>query len=97
VAAGVRVLEPPAPNADSEIDAAKVILKGVNNGLNSFLLKPPGIKGEELFAHMISKRQISPTRPKTMSPSRYLGIEISDSNRAVLAMDDKTILTKLSR
>jgi hypothetical protein len=52
------------------------------------------MKGEELFAHMINKRQISPTRPKTMSPSHYLGVEISDSNHAVLAVDDKTTLTK---
>ena len=29
-----------------------------------------------------------------MDESRYLGVEISDSNRAVLAVDDKTILTK---
>ena len=29
-----------------------------------------------------------------MSPSRYLGVEISDSNRAVLTVDDKTIMTK---
>ena len=29
-----------------------------------------------------------------MGESRYLGVEISDSNRAVLAVDDKTILTK---
>jgi hypothetical protein len=44
---------------------------------------------------LIHKRQISPTKNKTMSPSTsYLGVEISDSNRAVLAVNDKTILTK---
>ena len=61
--------------------AAEAELKNVNAGLNSFLLKPPGPVGADLFAHLIRKRENSHS---TASPSRHLNLDISESNRRVL-------------
>jgi hypothetical protein len=61
---------------------AEAELKHVNDGLKSFLLKPPGLTGPDLFAHLIKKREIS--HAESTSPSRHLNLEISESNRRVL-------------
>jgi hypothetical protein len=64
-----------------EIEAVQASTKGINDGLNCFLVKPPGLKGKELFAHMVAVRLIN---TKATSPSEYLDVVVSTSNRTVL-------------
>ena len=43
-----------AASSNSELEAVEASTKGLNDGLNCFLVKPPGLKGRELFAHMVN-------------------------------------------
>ena len=70
-----------AATSNTKLEAFKASTKGLNDGLNCFLVKPPGLKGKELFAHMVGVRL---TNTKSTSPSKFLDVVVNTSNRAVL-------------
>ena len=74
-----------AAHVNAEVLAGKAVSTSIIDGLQTFELKPKGTTGEELFAHMIMKRAISPSSKALLSPSCYLDLEVSDGNRSVLA------------
>ncbi|HSN65040.1 MAG TPA: hypothetical protein VLS94_00280 [Fusibacter sp.] len=84
---------PTEANADpvsEELARAQSSSSNINSGLNSFLLKPPGMKGMELFQHLESKMLMSPTSKtqlevKNLSPSQYINVEMTKENRLALA------------
>jgi hypothetical protein len=78
--------------AESIPDLAQVVVMDATHGLNSFLLKPPGVTGLELFSHLQYKSMISPNGAS--SPSHHLDVEISKSQREILKVSHKTLLTR---
>ena len=58
---------------------AKIMMESVNDGLKDFQLKPPNLKGKELFDHIVSfcGRQDG----KDIMTSKYLGIDVSNVQR----------------
>jgi hypothetical protein len=78
------------PPVHDEIAAAQANVGDINTGLNTFLLKPPGMVGLELFHHMEYKMAISPTakaefKVMNQSPSQYLDVAMNSDNRTALA------------
>jgi hypothetical protein len=69
---------------------AEAKMKHVNDGLNSFLLKPAGLSGSNLFAHLVCKRESSDA---LTCPSPHLDAEILESNRHAL-QTTKSMMTK---
>ena len=74
-----------AAHLDAEVLSGKAVSTSIIDGLKKFELKPKGNTGKELFAHMITKRVISPSSKAILSPSRYLDVAVSDGNHSVLA------------
>ena len=58
-----------------------------NSGICTFMLRPPGLKGEALFAHMIKYREMH----SSSKVSHHLGIEMSAENENVLASTSKAL------
>jgi hypothetical protein len=67
-------------------------MKDAAYGLNSFLVKPPGVTGEELFKHLRYRSMISPSA--RTSPSHHLDVEVTDCQRQILKVTHKMSLTK---
>ena len=95
-----------AANADViEVEAA---MKSVDSDLRHFRLHREDLEGEEYLAHMIQHREIRASNLKlrmittnlVTSPSHYLNVEVSHSNRQVLAATSELLAghaaTKLS-
>ena len=63
-----------------------------DHGLHTYQLKPQGMKGEELFAHMIqfrenhnwNKRKEFDFSGVMVSPRKYLDVEVKPDNQKVL-------------
>ena len=81
-----------AESSPDVVIAAQAAVKDATHGLNSFLVKPPGVTGEKLFSHMRYRSIISPTAKA--SPSHHLDVAITDSQREVLNVTHMTALTK---
>ena len=64
-----------------EKEEAKAQMKNENATLNHYMLKPPELKGVELFEHMIKYRGTHVGRSK---PSPYLGIYVSDLQQGLI-------------
>ena len=72
----------PAP----EVAAAAAAAPSINQGLVSFQLKPPGMKGTDLFAHMIAfRRRTSLGAP--IRPSALTGEVFMDDEQPALLFD----------
>jgi hypothetical protein len=70
---------------------AQAAVASVNDGLVIYQLKPEGMKGEELVAHMIRFRESRNwegdefnVSDMMVSPGRYLNMEVKPENQAVL-------------
>ena len=70
---------------------AQTGLKDINEGLNSFLLHPPGMKGEKKFQHLIFKRKTCSTQDE---PSAHLMIDVDKSAKAVISTTSQLRLTQ---
>ena len=75
-------IEVPA-EARQEVLEAKAAATDATDGLNSFILKPPGLTGIDLFSHMVQKRLIDPKSKD--KPSCYLAIDLDKSQLGILA------------
>jgi hypothetical protein len=62
------------------------------HGLDSFLIKPPGLKGMHLFKHLRYKSVTSPTAKA--APSNFLDIEVTDDKRGILKTTHETTPTR---
>ena len=60
--------------SNTVLGAVEASTKGINDGLNFFLVKPPGLKGKEVFAHMVGVRL---TNTKSTLPRKFLDIVVS--------------------
>jgi hypothetical protein len=76
---------------NEDVHQAQAAVASVNAGLVTYQLKPEGMKGEELFAHMIWFRESRNWKGEEfdvsdvmVSPGRYLDVEVKPENRAVL-------------
>jgi len=54
----------------------------VTHGLTTFLLKPPGLTGGALFAHMVAFRARHSAQER---PSTFLAVEMTEEQAAILA------------
>jgi hypothetical protein len=71
---------------------AELNMESATAGLSHWRLKPDGCTGEELFSHMILKRETAPAL--ISSPARFLDIAISKTNREVLKNTSELIAGK---
>ena len=62
------------------------------HGINSLLLKPPGVTDLYIFTHPRYKCNISPTDKE--SPSWYLNLEVYNSQHKVLQVTHRSELAK---
>ena len=80
--------------------SAKATVTSVNHGLHTYQLKPEGMKGDELFAHMIqfrenrnwSKDKKFDSSGVMVSPRKYLDVEVKPDNRKVLKAATEAIV-----
>ena len=68
--------------AIKELLTAKAASTDSTNGLNSFILKPPGLTGINMFSHMAQKQLIDPK--SQYKPSSHLAIDIGKSQLGML-------------
>ena len=78
--------------SNPELEASKESTKGINDGLNLFLVKPTGLKGRDLFSHMVG---LLLKNTKATSPSKFLEVLVSTSNRVVLKDAAEAFMRKL--
>ena len=71
-------------SAAPEVAAALAGQKPVSHGLINFELKPSGMAGRELLAHMSTFARRHTAEGTTLEPSRYLDIEITRDQRMIL-------------
>jgi hypothetical protein len=64
------------------IVAAQADLKDATHGLDPFIIKPPGLKGMDLFKHLRHKSITSPTAK--VAPSAFLNVEVTNNQRGIL-------------
>ena len=83
-----------AAPAESEVLEAKDATTRITSGLATFELKPKGLTGEALLAHLIVKRTISPSSKTMLAPRHHLDVEVSDGNRDVMAAASVCHLSK---
>ena len=74
--------ESPTGNVAPELAAAVAAELPVTHGLATFQLKPPGLKGNALFAHMVAFRA---RHGGTERPSQFLDVEMTDDQARILA------------
>lgn len=65
------------------------MIVSANTGLDTYMLKPPGMTGEKLFAHMVSFRELHHNQHST--PSDYLLLEVTEGNKEVIDLTSKVI------
>jgi hypothetical protein len=94
-------LDRDAPDADTIviaksnpdiIVAAQADLRGATHELDSFLIKPPWLKGMDLFKHLRYKSVTSPAAKK--APSNYLDVEVTDDQRGILKTTHETTMPR---
>ena len=74
--------ESPTGNVAPELAAAVAAQLPVTHGLATFQLKPLGLKGDALFAHMVAFRA---RHGGTERPSQFLDVEMTDDQARILA------------
>jgi hypothetical protein len=74
-----------APTIAPEVAAALKAKKLVTDGLATFQLKPPGLSGAELFDHMLMFKKRTTPASEIFEPTGRLGLEISDTQKEILA------------
>ena len=72
----------PGGNVASELAAAVAAQLPVTHGLATFQLKPPGLKGDALFARMVAFRARHSAQER---PSTFLEVEMTEEQAAILA------------
>ena len=72
----------PEGNKAPELVAAVAAQLPVTHGLKTFLLKPPGLTGPALFAHMVAFRARHSAQER---PSTFLEVEMTEEQAAILA------------
>ena len=78
-----------AEQLPEEVKKAHETTRNINGGLDLFQLKPPGMKGIELFDHMIKHRKIT-GNGEAEEPGNYLAAEMSkDQKNLILNLSDK--------
>ena len=79
-----------------DLEAVKASTKRLNDRMNLFLVNPPGLKGKDIFSHMVG---VCLTNTKATSPSKFLDVVVITSNIAVLkdAAEASTIKRKFMR
>ena len=75
----------------TEVKAAKERATKVNDGLDSFMLKPDGMKGNALLDHMIRFRNRNANDSK---PSGFLAIDISEAQASIINSSLKDLTQK---
>ena len=72
----------------AEVEQVEKLLKNANDGLSHFELKPAGLKGCDLFDHMLKYRgqQMGET-----NPSDYLGIEVSNTQKGIIMPTEREL------
>ena len=78
-----------------ELEEARESTKGINNGLQGFMLKLIIAKGENLIDHMIKYRNIR-ANDNNYEPNTYLGIGMKRSKHAILKPFMKEFTQKAS-
>jgi hypothetical protein len=75
-----------------ELKIASKAVRPLNDGLASFTLKPPHLKGENLFRHMvkISKRTTA-AREEAFGPSAYLDLDLQPDALKCIAPSEKDL------
>ena len=73
----------------AEVEQVEKIPKNENDGLSHFELNPAGLKGDDLFDHMLKYRG---QKMGDMNRSDYLGIEVSSTQKGII-MPTKRELT----
>ena len=72
----------PGGNVAPELAAVVAAQLPVTHGLTSFQLKPPGLAGDALFAHMVAFRA---RKSSQAEPSAHLAIDVSPEQVIILA------------
>ena len=72
----------PGGNVAPELAAAVAAQLPVAHGLTSFQLKPPGLAGDALFAHMVAFRA---RKSSQAEPYTHLVIDVSPEQKIILA------------
>jgi hypothetical protein len=72
----------PGENVTPELAAAVATQLPVTHGLATFQLKPPGLTGDALFAHMVAFRARNSAQER---PSTFLEVEMTEEQAAILA------------
>ena len=72
----------PGGNVAPELAAAVAAQLPVTHGLTSFQLKPPGLAGDALFAHMVAFRA---RKSSQAEPYTHLVIDVSPEQKIILA------------
>ena len=83
-----------------DVARAQAAVASANHGLLTYQLKPEGMKGEELFAHMIQFRENHnwnkgkefDSSGVMVSPRKYLDVEVKPDNRKVLKAATEAIV-----
>ena len=72
---------------NEEVAESHKNLTDINKGLISFQLKPAGVKGEDLFKHMIKFRSEEPKighHSKSLKVSDHLNVELSKDDEEMM-------------
>jgi hypothetical protein len=83
-----------------DVARAEAASASADHGLRTYQLKPEGMKGEELFAHMIQFRENRnwnkgkkfDSSGVMVSPGKYLDVEVKPDNRKVLKAATEAIV-----
>ena len=67
-------------NNQTAVEEAREHAQKITDGLDTFMLKPEGMKGEALFHHMIQFRK----RNNGTKPSMYLAIDVNETQQSIL-------------
>ena len=68
----------------TEVEEAREQAKKITHGLDTFMLKPVGMKGRALLEHMIHFRKRNNKRACDANPSMYLAIDVNETQKSIL-------------
>ena len=73
-----------AEGSHAEVEAAKEHSSKVTDGLDTFMLKPVGIKCQALLEHMTKFRKRTVKKRKNSKPSMHLDIDVNETQVSIL-------------
>ena len=67
-----------------ELTIASMAVRPLNDGLTSFMLKPPHLKGKDLLRHMFNISKRTAPRGEAFGPSAHLDLELQpDASKCI--------------